>query len=102
MDDNSSVRGSLQSHRGTTGRPTAYRVMNQRIPLATVLAGTPTHEAIRLSTHAGATTGARLMALAVYGSVGRGTPRWDSDVDLLVVANGLPHGRFPRVDDIPR
>ena len=43
--------------------------------------------------------GARLVALAVYGSVGRGTPRWDSDVDLLVVANGLPAGRFPRVDD---
>ncbi len=43
--------------------------------------------------------GSRLVALAVYGSVGRGAPRWDSDVDLLVVAKGLPAGRFPRVDD---
>lgn len=42
--------------------------------------------------------GARLVALAVYESVGRGTPRWDSDVDLLVVAEGLPAGRCPRVD----
>ena len=43
--------------------------------------------------------GERLVAVAVYGSVGRGTPRFDSDVDLLIVAEGLPHGRFPRVDD---
>ena len=43
--------------------------------------------------------GARLVALAVYGSVGRGTPRFDSDIDLLIVADGLPDGRFPRVDD---
>ena len=43
--------------------------------------------------------GDRLAALAVYGSVGRGTPRFDSDIDLLIVADGLPAGRFPRVDD---
>ena len=43
--------------------------------------------------------GARLAAVAVYGSVGRGTPRFDSDVDLLIVADGLPDGRFPRVED---
>jgi predicted nucleotidyltransferase len=41
--------------------------------------------------------GARLLALAVYGSVGRGTMREDSDVDLLLVARGLPRGRFERV-----
>ncbi len=43
--------------------------------------------------------GERLISVAVYGSVGRGTPRFDSDVDLLIVADGLPAGRFPRVDD---
>ena len=43
--------------------------------------------------------GGRLRAVAVYGSVGRGTPRSDSDVDLLIVADGLPDGRFPRVED---
>ena len=35
------------------------------------------------------TYGARLVAVAVYGSVGRGTMREDSDVDLLIVARNL-------------
>ena len=43
--------------------------------------------------------GERLISVAVYGSVGRGTPRFDSDLDLLIVADGLPAGRFPRVED---
>jgi predicted nucleotidyltransferase len=34
--------------------------------------------------------GARLVAVAVYGSVARGTMREDSDVDLLIVARDLP------------
>jgi len=41
--------------------------------------------------------GERLVSLAVFGSVGRGTPRFDSDIDLLVVAAGLPRGRLARV-----
>ena len=32
--------------------------------------------------------GDKLLAVAVYGSVGRGMPRPDSDVDLLIVAKG--------------
>jgi hypothetical protein len=43
--------------------------------------------------------GDRLVACAVYGSVGRGTPREDSDVDLLIVARGLPRGRTARVEE---
>ena len=43
--------------------------------------------------------GDRLAAVAVYGSVGRGTPRFDSDIDLLIVAAGLPAGRFARLSD---
>lgn len=43
--------------------------------------------------------GDRLVSLAVFGSVGRGTPRPDSDVDVLVVAEGLPNGRLRRVDE---
>jgi hypothetical protein len=39
----------------------------------------------------------RLVTLAVFGSVGRGTPRPDSDIDLLVVAEDLPGGRMKRV-----
>lgn len=43
--------------------------------------------------------GDRLVAVAVFGSVGRGTPRHDSDVDLLIVARDLPGGRFARVEE---
>jgi predicted nucleotidyltransferase len=43
--------------------------------------------------------GPRLVSVAVYGSVGRGTPRADSDVDVLIVARELPRGRFARVEE---
>lgn len=43
--------------------------------------------------------GPRLVAVAVFGSVGRGTPRADSDLDVLVVARDLPRGRFARVEE---
>lgn len=46
--------------------------------------------------------GNRLVAVAVFGSVGRGTPREDSDVDLLIVARDLPAGRFARVGEFER
>jgi predicted nucleotidyltransferase len=42
--------------------------------------------------------GEQLVAVAVFGSVARETPREDSDVDLLVVARDLPAGRLRRVD----
>ena len=40
----------------------------------------------------------RLVAVAVFGSVGRGTPRDDSDVDLLIVARDPPRRRLRRVE----
>jgi len=43
--------------------------------------------------------GDRLVACAVFGSVGRGTPRQGSDVDLLLVVRDLPAGRFNRVEE---
>lgn len=43
--------------------------------------------------------GDRLVSLVVFGSVGRGTARPDSDVDLLVVADALPPGRMARVTE---
>lgn len=43
--------------------------------------------------------GPRLVACAVFGSVGRGTPRYDSDIDLLIVARELPRGRLNRVEE---
>jgi uncharacterized protein len=43
--------------------------------------------------------GDRLRSLVIFGSVGRGTPRPDSDIDLLVVADPLPDGRLARVEE---
>lgn len=46
--------------------------------------------------------GSRLIALAVFGSVGRGTPRPDSDIDVLVVADDMPRGRMMRMEEFGR
>ena len=46
--------------------------------------------------------GDRLVSVAAFGSVGRGTPRPDSDVDLLVVVEGLPAGRLARMEVFQR
>jgi len=43
--------------------------------------------------------GDRLISVAMFGSVGRGTPRPDSDLDLLIIADGLPAGRMRRIED---
>jgi len=43
--------------------------------------------------------GPRLVSVAVFGSVGRGTPRQDSDIDVLIVARDLPRGRTARVEE---
>ncbi|HSV31003.1 MAG TPA: nucleotidyltransferase domain-containing protein [Atribacteraceae bacterium] len=43
--------------------------------------------------------GERLTALVVFGSVGRNTPRPDSDIDLLFVVKDLPSGRLRRMDE---
>jgi len=41
----------------------------------------------------------RLISLAVFGSVGRGAMRLDSDIDVLIVADPLPKGRLRRVGE---
>ena len=41
--------------------------------------------------------GERLVSLAVFGSVGRGTARPESDIDLLLIVKDLPKGRIARV-----
>src|SRR5688500_5753480 len=43
--------------------------------------------------------GGRLVSLAIYGSVARGTARPDSDIDILVVADPLPDGRIARINE---
>lgn len=44
----------------------------------------------------------RLVTLAVFGSVARGTQRPDSDVDLLLVCNPLPSGRVRRMAEFEK
>jgi len=51
----------------------------------------------RLFSEALAVYGERLVSLAVFGSVGRGTPGFDSDLDFLVIARDLPAGRMKRI-----
>lgn len=41
--------------------------------------------------------GERLVTLAVFGSVARGSQRPDSDVDLLLICHPLPSGRMRRI-----
>jgi len=43
--------------------------------------------------------GSRLVSVVVFGSVGRGNPHAESDVDILIVADPLPDGRMRRVDE---
>lgn len=38
----------------------------------------------------------RLISVVLFGSVGRGDARPDSDVDILLVINALPEGRYNR------
>jgi predicted nucleotidyltransferase len=52
----------------------------------------------RLTAELQAEYGDRLVTVAVFGSVGRGTPRPGSDVDVLVIARDLPTGRSRRVE----
>ena len=47
--------------------------------------------------------GPRLVSVVLFGSVARNTPSYDSDVDILIIANDLPEGRMRRVrefDDV--
>jgi predicted nucleotidyltransferase len=52
-----------------------------------------------LAPAARAVYGARLIALALFGSVARGTMRPDSDIDLFLVADPLPAGRLARMSE---
>ncbi|NIN92467.1 MAG: nucleotidyltransferase domain-containing protein [Candidatus Aenigmarchaeota archaeon] len=39
----------------------------------------------------------RLISVALFGSVARETQGFDSDIDVLIIAKGLPHGRIRRI-----
>jgi predicted nucleotidyltransferase len=40
--------------------------------------------------------GDNLVSVVVYGSVARGSPKKDSDIDILIVADSLPESRMKR------
>ena len=46
--------------------------------------------------------GDRLRSVALYGSVARDTMRPDSDIDVLIVADGLAPSRARRMDEFER
>src|SRR5450759_5454041 len=46
--------------------------------------------------------GARLRAIVLFGSRARGDARLDSDIDLLVVADGLPRDPISRLTELRR
>lgn len=41
--------------------------------------------------------GQRLISVVVFGSVGRGVQTYNSDIDILIIAEGLPNGRTKRI-----
>lgn len=43
--------------------------------------------------------GERLISVVVFGSVGRDTQTFESDMDLLIIADGLPRGRMKRIGE---
>jgi len=43
--------------------------------------------------------GERLISLVLFGSVGRGVPGPESDVDCLLIVDPLPNGRISRVGE---
>jgi len=46
--------------------------------------------------------GNRLASVAIFGSVGRGTPTYQSDIDVLIIAENLPKGRLRRVEEFQK
>ncbi len=43
--------------------------------------------------------GRRLISVVIFGSVGRGKPHSESDIDILIIADPLPNGRMRRVEE---
>lgn len=43
--------------------------------------------------------GERLISVAIFGSVGRNTQTFDSDLDVLIIATELPGGRMKRIGE---
>ncbi len=39
----------------------------------------------------------RLVSVVIFGSAARETQRFDSDIDILIIAKGLPKGRMKRI-----
>ena len=80
--------------------PNLSILYNQTMAIAAQIVSTDTTKLLkRLTSLCKEHYGERLVSLAVFGSVGRGTPRPDSDIDLLLVIKDLPVGRIARVKE---
>lgn len=44
--------------------------------------------------------GQRLVSVVLFGSAARETQRLDSDIDFLIIAEGLPRGRMKRMGEL--
>ncbi len=53
----------------------------------------------RLLAEAKAFYGKDLVSFVVFGSAARGTYRFDSDLDILIIAENLPRGRMKRIGE---
>ncbi|MDI3310198.1 MAG: nucleotidyltransferase domain-containing protein [Thermoanaerobacterium sp.] len=46
--------------------------------------------------------GDNLISLVIFGSVARGTPNPESDIDILIVAENIPDGRIKRIQQFAK
>ena len=77
----------------------AKRIMSPADPVPSLPASTPLRlrQAVEAATEAWrAALGPRLVSLVLFGSVARGNAREDSDIDLIVVAEGFPRSLAER------
>lgn len=75
---------------------------NKRSAVSSTAEMPPTIDLQPVVEHLRGQLGARLRAVVLFGSRARGDARLDSDIDLLVVADGLPRDPISRITGLRR